>query len=141
MARYVVDPSMAMTWLFTDEKRADCDALQDELATTSEAIVPQHWSIEVANAILMGERRKRVSAAMVRMFVESIDALRVHEDHLARKNVFSDTLSIARAHNLTAYDAAYLELALRTGARLGSLDGSLRRAAKSMGVEVFPERL
>src|SRR4051812_31154480 len=132
---------MAMTWLFADEKRTDCDALQDELATTSEAIVPQHWGIEVANAILMGERRKRVSAATVQMFIESIDALRVHEDHLARGKVFSDTLSIARAHNLAAYDAAYLELALRTGARLGSLDGSLRRAAKSMGVEIFPERL
>jgi predicted nucleic acid-binding protein len=138
-AVYVIDPSVAMTWLFADERRPDCDRLQDQLGGTGRAMVPQHWSVEVANSIIMGERRKRVSSSDAQTFIASIDCLQIDEDRVARMKVFSETLDLARKHGLTVYDAAYLELAIRIGGTLASLDNSLRRAAKGVGVKVFPE--
>ena len=70
-----------------------------------------------------------------------IEALQIKEDRVPHGKVFSETLTLARQHGLTAYDAAYLELAVRAGARLASLDNSLRRAAESMGVELLPARM
>jgi predicted nucleic acid-binding protein len=141
MAVYVLDNSFTMTWLFEDERRTDSDQLRKELVSDSAAFVPQLWIIEVANGILVGERRKRIGLASIQPFIEMIESLQINEDNQARSKVFSTTLGLARQHGLTVYDAAYLELALRVGARLASLDNSLRKAAKTTGVELFPERL
>ena len=137
-ATYVLDNSVTMTWLFADEKREDCDALQLELAGASTAIVPEHWSVEVANALVIGERRKRIVSSSLQPFIDVINSLQIENDKASRRTVFSETLALARQHGLTAYDAAYLELALRLGAPLASLDSSLRKVAQSLGVELFP---
>jgi predicted nucleic acid-binding protein len=138
---YVLDNSVTMTWLFADEKREDCDALQQELAGASKAIVPEHWAVEVANAMVIGERRKRIVSTSLQPFIDVIDSLQIENDKASRRKIFSETLALARQHGLTAYDAAYLELALRLGIPLASLDSSLRKVAQSLGVEVFPKQV
>src|SRR5687767_10992959 len=113
MPAFVLDNSIVGAWLFADEKRADCDDLQLQLAKNANAVVPQHWPVEVANAVLMGERRKRISPAASKPFLELLDSLPIELDEATRKQAFADTLSLARQYRLTGYDAAYLELALR----------------------------
>jgi predicted nucleic acid-binding protein len=138
---YVIDSSIAMTWLFADEKRDDCDDLQQQLAGDATAVVPQHWPVEVANNVLVGERRKRVSQQTTKPFIDLLQSLPIALDDSTRDQSFSDGLTLARQHGLTVYDALYLELALRRGLPLASLDKSLRKAAASEGVDCFPARL
>jgi predicted nucleic acid-binding protein len=138
---YVLDNSVTMTWLFADEKRQDCDALQQDLAGASKAIVPDHWAVEVANAMVVGERRKRIVSSSLQPFVDMIESLQIENDGASRRKVFAETLALARQHGLTAYDAAYLELALRLGAPLASLDSTLRKVAQGLGVKLFPEQM
>src|ERR1051325_9384041 len=93
---YVLDNSVTMTWLFADEKRADCDALQLELAGASKAIVPDHWAVAVANAMVVGERRKRIVSSSLQPFVDVIECLQIESDRASRRKVFSETLALAR---------------------------------------------
>jgi predicted nucleic acid-binding protein len=138
---FVLDNSIVGAWLFQDEKRQDCDDLQLQLAKNAVAVVPQHWPVEVANAVVMGERRKRIPVASSKPFLDLLESLPIEMDDATRKQAFADTLNLARQHKLTVYDAAYLELALRRGVPLASLDKELRNAATASGVDCLPEKL
>ncbi|BCW90998.1 hypothetical protein sos41_41750 [Alphaproteobacteria bacterium SO-S41] len=101
------------------------------------AIAPRHWPLEMANAFLMSLRRKRLTKAQVRAAAEAVGGFGITID-MSEVDAFGSLFELAERHRLTVYDAAYLELALRTGYALASLDGELRAAAKKEGVALLP---
>jgi predicted nucleic acid-binding protein len=136
MSRFVLDCSVTMAWCFEDE--ADPRA-QSTLAAmiAQEALVPGHWPLEVANVLAIAERRKRIAAAQIARFLEILASLPIVVDDQTANKAFGDVLALARTHRLTAYDAAYLELALRTGRPLASLDALLNKTAVELGIAMF----
>jgi predicted nucleic acid-binding protein len=133
---FVLDCSVTMAWFFQDEAAAYAEAVQDAL-TTVEAVVPATWPLEVANTLVMGERRRRSTEAQAATWLSYLRALPVVIDDETAVQAWGDTLRLARAHRLSAYDAAYLELALRRGLPLATLDDRLKAAAAAAGVTQF----
>jgi predicted nucleic acid-binding protein len=136
MSRFVLDCSMTMAWCFEDEANPRTQAVLDSLSF-GEAVVPGHWSLEVANVLAGAERRKRTTAAKIARFLAIVDRLPIIVDDQTARNALSEVLTLARAHRLTAYDAAYLELALRTGCPLASLDAPLNEIAAGLGISLY----
>jgi predicted nucleic acid-binding protein len=99
--------------------------------------VPAVWSLEIANAILSGERAKRVRQPEIRRFTALLEGLPIVQDAQSPGEHASRIPPIAREHGLSAYDAAYLELSMRRGASIATLDGKLQKAARRAGVEIF----
>jgi predicted nucleic acid-binding protein len=133
---FVLDNSIVMAWSFEDESDDYADAVLDRLASAS-AVVPALWPLEVANALLMGERRKRSTEAETIKWTGILAALPIIIDDETNAHAWSDTLGLARGHNLTAYDAAYLELAVRRSLPLATIDRKLETAAAAIGVPRF----
>ena len=135
--RLVLDCSVALCWYFRDEADPYADGVATRL-TSTEAVVPSLWPLEVANAVLMGERRKRSTQADAQRWITVLETLPITLDGETAARAWNDTLRLARAQNLSAYDAAYLELALREGLPLATLDAGLKAAAQAVGVPLFP---
>ena len=133
-SRVVLDASVTVAWCFADEATLFADQVLDFLADGGGAIAPAIWPFEVANALLAGERRKRISTAQVTSVLQRIADLPIAIDSVRSDRAFSQILSLARQQQLSEYDAAYLELAMREGLPLATLDTQLRRAAKNIGV-------
>ena len=133
---FVLDNSIVMAWSFADETSAYADAVLDSLATTR-AIVPVLWPLEVANALLMGERRKRSTEAETIRWISILNRLPIVMDDQTNTRAWGDTIALARGHSLSAYDAAYLELAIRLGLPLATLDQPLKAIAKAVGVFLY----
>jgi predicted nucleic acid-binding protein len=134
--RLVLDSSLALAWCFADEKDACADAIAARFPGL-EAVVPSLWHIEVANALLMGERRGRSTQADTVNWTGFLGSLPIVVDDETTARVWGDTLNLARVQNLSAYDAAYLELALRRAIPLATLDARLRAAATGVGVPLY----
>jgi predicted nucleic acid-binding protein len=132
--RFVVDASMTLAWCFSDESTAFTEAVLDLLANGAEAIVPAIWAFEVANGLLVGERRKRMTSAQVTSVLQRIADLPISIEPIRVDRAFGPILLLARNEQLTEYDAAYIELASREGLPLATLDDRLRRAARSAGI-------
>lgn len=135
--RFVLDASVALAWCFPEEATNGTEAILDSLTDGSEALTPAIWPFEVANALLVGERRKRITVAQVTSVLQRIAALPVSLDSVRVDRAFDQILSSARQEQLSEYDAAYLELALRESLPLATLDDSLRRAAMQAGVALL----
>lgn len=133
---FVLDCSVTMAWCFDDEATRYTGAVRDRLVDVR-AIVPMLWSLEVAGAAIMGERRKRLDEARTRRFLTLLGGLPIIVDDETAARAWADTMHLSRAHNLTAYDAAYLELAIRRGLPLACLDGKLKFAAAAVGVSLY----
>jgi predicted nucleic acid-binding protein len=135
-AAFVLDCSVTLAWCFPDEKATYPDSVLDALADTT-AWVPSLWHLEVANALLSGERRQRATEADTVNWLRLLRALPISIDDETVNRARADILHLARARNLSSYDAAYLELALRRGLPLATLDGELLAAAKAAGVAEY----
>jgi predicted nucleic acid-binding protein len=103
----------------------------------SQAVVPSLWPLEVANTVVMGERRKRSTPAQAATWLGFLGVLPIVVDGETTARAWGETLGLARAHNLSAYDAAYLELAMRRGLPLATLDEKLQAAAAAVGVSLY----
>jgi predicted nucleic acid-binding protein len=132
----VVDASVAMAWGFPDEGSEYAVAVLLRLERES-MLVPALFALEVANALVMGERRKGLRQAEIQRFVDLLEGLPMVQDVQPRNVMMNAALAIAREHGLSAYDAAYLELAIRADAPLATLDKALRAAARMAGVTVY----
>jgi predicted nucleic acid-binding protein len=120
----------------------ECDDYADAVLvrlTTSGAIVPSLWPLEVGNALIMGERRKRSTEAETVKLIRILASLPIVIDGEINSHAWSNTLALAlaRGHNLTAYDATYLELAVRRGLALATIDGKRKKAAAATGVSLY----
>jgi len=136
---FVLDNSVSMRWLMPSLKPDDqkyADLVLDSISTAV-AIVPTLWRLEVANVLLVSEKRNSITPAASAVFIDQLQSLPITLDSQTTNRVFGDTMAIARQNNLTSYDAAYLELALREELPLASLDSDLLKAAKSLGVERY----
>ena len=133
MTGLVIDASAVLAWCFEDEGGPEADALIEKVAADG-ASVPGLWPLEVANGLVMGERRGRISQAESAAFVAMIEELPIVADHATGARALHEVMSLAREHELTAYDAAYLELAMRLGVPLATGDRKLRTAAQRVGV-------
>jgi predicted nucleic acid-binding protein len=133
---FVLDGSITMIWGFEDEADPYAEAILDKMPDL-QAHVPSLWPLEVANALLVGERRNRIKPAETAQFLAILQAFPIAVDDLTVAHAWSDTMHLARAHNLSSYDASYLELAIRLGLSLAAQDGKLKAAAQTMGVPPF----
>jgi len=132
----VVDASVALAWCFPDEASEYADGVLVALEGRT-VIVPAVWALEISNAMLVAERRKRVKQQDVRRCVELLGGLTIFEHSQTVADTVSHVLPLARAHHLSAYDAAYLDVAIRQAAPLATLDSGLRKAGRSAGVTIF----
>jgi predicted nucleic acid-binding protein len=128
----VLDASITASWHFPDERNARSDTVLDSLERDS-AIVPTHWWFEIRNVLLLGERRQRSKKQDTVDFLGWLIKLPIRNAPLPDGG---DVLALARKHQLTFYDAAYLELALREGLGLATLDKQLIAAAYAEGVSL-----
>jgi predicted nucleic acid-binding protein len=133
---FVLDGSVTMAWFFKDETDAYAEAVEDALVR-AEAIVPALWPLEIVNTLVVGERRKRSTEAQAATWLSYLRALPIVVDDETAVQAWGDTLNLARAHQLSAYDAAYLELAIRRGLPLATLDENLGAAAAVVGVKKY----
>jgi predicted nucleic acid-binding protein len=133
---FVLDCSMTIAWFFEDETSRYAQAVEDSLPT-ARAIVPSLWPLEVANALLAGERRKRATEAAVTTFLGLLTALPITLDDDTAGRAWPVSLHLARSHRLSVHDAAYLELAMRKRLPLATLDDKLSAAAAAAGVPAF----
>jgi predicted nucleic acid-binding protein len=134
--RFVLDCSVALAWCFHDEQDPYADAIAGRFPAI-DVVVPSLWHLEIANVFVVGERRGRSTQADTLTWTGFLSSLPVTVDGETVARAWADTLSLARAHNLTAYDAAYLELALRLGLPLATLDSQLKSAAQAAGVPLY----
>lgn len=132
---FIVDASISAVWMFEDESHPIADIVLAEIRGDGEGFVPQHWYLEVRNALLMGERRGRIAHEDIGDRLSFLNGLTVQTD----EDVNLDTVfHLARLYNVTMYDAMYLELALRRNLPLATLDRRLAQAALEAGVETMP---
>jgi len=137
----VLDASVALSWLLGDAKASDraySDSVLDALADPgTRAEVPVTWGLEVSNVIARAEAREIITEAQSEVFLDMLSSLSVHPDEASFAHALDDTLHLARRYSLSAYDASYLELALRSGLPIATLDTDLTKAARKAGVKRF----
>jgi predicted nucleic acid-binding protein len=131
---FVLDASVAVSWCFSDEATPATAKLLERLKTET-AFVPSLWVLEVGNALVLAERKKRITYAEVSEFIELIKGLDIKVDIENSSRGFHEILLIAHSEKITTYDAAYIELAMRFGLPLATRDKQMRVAAKRLGVE------
>jgi len=132
----VIDASVALAWCFPDETSDYADSVL--LAVENQAvIVPAIWAVEITNALLVGERRKRIRQPEVRRFIDLMEGLSIVEDGQPFVDTVSNVLPLAREYELSAYDAAYLDVAVRHQIPIATLDGALQKACTTAGVKIF----
>jgi len=129
----VLDASIAIAWAVPDEDEPLADTVMG-LVGSEGAVVPVLWFWETANIVLVKLRRGKLEEAEVETILRSFRRLPIAHDPDVTPQVFADAFALARKHRLTTYDAAYLELALRRGLPLASLDGALLAAARAEGL-------
>jgi len=135
---FVLDASTTLSWHFQDEVTERTRAIARE-AFGGGVAVPQHWFLEVASALLRGERRERTSAAATSTFLARLQELDAEVHTLSAREVFSTVVPLARSHRLSVYDAAYLELAQRLLVPLATRDAALAAAALAINIDVIGE--
>jgi predicted nucleic acid-binding protein len=133
---FVLDASVTLAWCFADEGGDYALGVLDRLRS-SEAVAASHWGLELANALLVAERRGRIEPRDVSRLVRFLLALPIAVDPIARRRPVDSIHRLGRSHGLSAYDAAYLELAVRYGIPIATLDSDLRAAAEAEGVGVL----
>lgn len=133
MKALVVDASVTAAWIFDDE---ETEYARDVLRRAQDIMffVPAIRPLEMVNVLLVNKRRKRITALDTARAVALFSELGIQVDRLATMQPFDNTLLLARAHGLSSYDAAYLELALRKRIPLATLDNRMRHAATIAGV-------
>lgn len=137
MSALVLDCSATVAWCFREEASAASRALLDRVSEDG-ALVPPLWPYEVGNVLTMAERRERITEAAVAEFLGLLADLPIEVDAQAAEHVLHEVRHLARSERLTAYDAAYLELAMRAGLPLATRDRALAAAASGCGVESIP---
>jgi predicted nucleic acid-binding protein len=127
---FVLDASVTACWAFDDEDHPHA-RLAFHRVRTEEAVVPSLWWFEVRNILIVNERRRRITETTTATFLAALAQLPRREDHDPDE---AAVLRLTRAHQLSVYDAAYLELAQREALPLATLDGQLQKAAAEEGV-------
>lgn len=137
MSGFVADASVTVSWVYESQATEETDWLLNEVISGVIVVVPPLWFLEVANALLIAQRRRKLSAAFRRAVLKTLDALGVEVDEEGHRVAFQRTSEIAEKYGLTLYDAVYLQLAIRRKLPLASRDKALIAAAKKSGIKIF----
>jgi len=129
----VADNSVVMAWCFSDETCHYADAVLEKL-TEAGAVVPSIWPLEVINVLLVAERKNRLRHAESVQFIHLLSQLPIVVEREPAKPMMKAILTLARTTQLSSYDAAYLDLAMRKGLPLATSDQKLAAAAMISGV-------
>lgn len=139
----VLDASLTLAWCFKDESTVHTNALLEHVATKG-AVVPTLWAYEVANGLASGRRRTppRIQDIEIERFLQALSAMPIQIVNVGSTTACRSIVALATRYSISAYDAAYLDLALEFGVPLGTLDGTgrrqgLKQAAAAAGVELF----
>lgn len=133
----VLDCSVALAWCFRDEQSPAVIKIAHDIASHG-AVVPSLWRLEIANGLQTAVRRGRIERAMRDQLLDLFAAYPLTVDSMTNDFAWSSTLALSDKYSLSVYDAAYLELALRRGLPLASLDRTLCQAAQAAGVPLVP---
>ena len=136
MSQFVLDASVVLTWCFSDENSDFARRVAEMLGRGDSALAPAFWAHEVLNALLVGEKRKRISRELIHSFLADLETMPIEMRSVSTNDVFGPIQELSRNHGLTAYDAAYLHLAEVSGLPLATLDGDLVAACKQSGIEL-----
>ena len=136
MTKVVIDASVALAWCFPDEGNEYADKVLIALEGIS-ILVPAICALEVTNAILVGERAKRLSQPEILHFSMLLQNLSLVQEVQPVDQDLTNVLPLACDHDLSAYAASYLDLSLRHNAPLATLDRKLRKAAQKAGAKLF----
>ena len=134
--QFVVDNSVVMSWCFKDETNNYADAVLNRLTKVS-AIVPLIWPLEVVNVLLSAERQKRLSKSASMRFLTLLSQLPIFVEYERPDKMMKELLTLARTSNLSSYDASYLDLAMRKGVPIATLDKNLIEAASRVDVPIL----
>jgi predicted nucleic acid-binding protein len=132
----VIDASFMLALLLPDEE-IQGSAEYWRMLSLEGATVPTHWNLEIANALLQASRRSRITYAYRTSLIQRLNDLPIRSDLETISACFYDAMALADTHKLTAYDASYLELAIRTGSSLATLDKALAESARKEGVRLI----
>lgn len=139
--KFVLDASVTLSWLLADGKAVDKAYAQKVLDRLKRidvtAVVPAIWPYEITNVIARAEARAFVSEFQSEAFVELLSELDIDLEIGLPDKAFTDVLQLARRYRLSAYDASYLDVALKQGLPLATLDVELQKAAKKAGIKRF----
>ena len=133
---FIIDNSIVMAWCFRDEISPYADTVLGNLEFAT-GYVPSIWPLEVCNVLLVAERRKRISEAGITRFITLLDQLPIVVEQESPERMFKEILALAREHRLSSYDASYLDLAMRKGLSIATLDKNLIAAAKACVIPLF----
>jgi predicted nucleic acid-binding protein len=134
LSSLVLDASVALCWLFDDQATAYTESVLDRLVGGDTVVAPALWPFEIANVVTLAERRRIVNPAQAAVFFQTLGQLSIAVDRSGIEDIFNAVLETARRYRLSAYDAGYLELALREALPLATVDAALRNAARAAGV-------
>jgi predicted nucleic acid-binding protein len=137
---FVVDASVAIAWIHPAQATAESAEWLSHVASGAELVVPSLWPLEVANALLVLERRRKLTAGHRREALRLLGTMPVALDHDGLSRAFGDLSDLAHRESLSLYDASYLEVAIRRALPLSCKDGPLRAAATRHNVGVTPLR-
>ena len=136
MKPFVLDNSVVMSWCFKDEENQYADNVLDYLSDAT-ALVPSVWPLEVMNILLVAERRKRLSEADSVRFISLLSQLPISVEYESPERIMRELLSFARENNLSSYDASYLDLSMRNGISIATLDNQLIAVARKVDVQIL----
>lgn len=136
---FVLDASVALLWLAPQTNPSGADYAAEILLALkdTQAVVPSLMPLEIANVVAKLESKGVVTEADSQRYIAVLGRLNISVDQSTATHALGDTLNLARRYKLSAYDAAYLELSLRSGHPLATLDAGLAKAATSAGVAIF----
>jgi len=133
----VIDSSFTASIVLPDEANQESSVWASRIGDEG-AAVPGLWQLEMTNLLLVAQRRKRITGAMLTQILGALDVLPIAVHSPLNPGQRGEIIQLAGKHGLTAYDAAYLELSVRLNLPLATLDNALKKAAKSEGVTVLP---
>lgn len=135
-SRFVIDNSVVMSWCFEDEGSSYAEVVLESL-DAGRAFVPAIWPLEVGNVLLMAERKKRLSHSSAVRFLDLLSGLPISVEQETPDRMLKEILSLAREHELSTYDASYLDLAMRLDLPISTRDISLVEVAKKCEVPIY----
>ena len=134
--QFVIDNSVVMAWCFEDQTNKYTEAVLERM-NSSEAFAPGIWPLEVGNVLLIAERKNILSKSDVVRFLSLVRSLPIFVEQENSSRMLTEIVALAREHRLSAYDASYLDLAMKRGLPLATQDKALAHAAKKCGLSLF----
>lgn len=133
---FVVDASVSIAWSVQEKHSATAQKVLAMIVKRG-AVVPSLWYLEVPNILIVKHRRGEITIEEAKVAIDALDELEIEKDSMTESQAMATTFDLAMRHRLTTYDAAYLELALRRGLELATLDAELKAAALAEGVAII----